>query len=108
NRYDQVTDPIQRAECVGWLAQAAQIARALVVDPENVYRKNIEQRATQELTSGVNRQVREVASMLARLGDDLKAGYLGSQADRASAATFDDLLDHAQAYLADERREPAG
>jgi len=108
NEHDVVQSPRQRADCVGWLAQAAQVTSALVADPQNIYRQGIETRAMQASSLSIHRQVREAAALLDRMRGDLDSGYLRSQADRVSASTFDDLLEHAQAYPAEGRHEPAG
>jgi hypothetical protein len=49
-----------------------------------------------------------VAPILTHLAADITAGLLFDVEARVSAETFDDLLDHAEAYLADGRHQPAG
>jgi hypothetical protein len=97
-----------RADALGWLASASQLVRAHVSDPTNVYRERVEAMARSSDNYFVHNQVEKVASLIARLADDIDAGLLGSPEDRASAATFDDLLDHARAYLDDGRKDPGG
>ncbi len=107
NQHGQATDPAHRAECVGWLTAAAQVASVHVIDPQNAYRKNIDTRAIAAHGYTVHQTVGQVVALLKRLEADAAAGYLGSPGDQASADTFDNLLEHAQAYLNDGRKDPA-
>lgn len=52
--------------------------------------------------------VGELASVLKALMHDMNSGLLTSLADRARAETFDDFLDHADAYLKHKRKNHAG
>jgi hypothetical protein len=45
---------------------------------------------------------------ITNLRRDLEAGLLGSLEVQISAQTFDDMLDHADAYVGQKRLEPAG
>ena len=56
----------------------------------------------------INTAVGEVAAVLAALQIDGDSGLLVSVADRARAETFDDFLDHADAYLQGNRDREAG
>ena len=105
---DQCNGHHHQTECMAWLLSAAQITAFLVPNTENLYRKSIERLATARSNHIAHRSVAEVAGLLAHHADDINRGYLGSIANAASAATFDDLLDHAEAYLVDQRKEPAG
>lgn len=56
----------------------------------------------------VNEAVGEMAAVLRALLVDADAGLLASVANQARAEVFDDFLDHADAYLKDERKNEAG
>ena len=56
----------------------------------------------------INKAVGEVAAVLATLQIDGDSGLLVSVVDRARAETFDDFLDHADAYLQDNSEREAG
>jgi len=47
-------------------------------------------------------------SLLENLLADIEAGLLTSVANRAAAEAFDDFLDHAKNYLADEKKNESG
>ena len=50
----------------------------------------------------------ELASVLRNMVVDANAGLLASVANQARAETFDDFLDHADAYLKEKRKNEAG
>jgi hypothetical protein len=50
----------------------------------------------------------KLRGMLEQLRADFAAGLLTNLESQISAQTFDDLLDHAEAYLHDRRKDPAG
>lgn len=50
----------------------------------------------------------EFTQFLKRLLEDIDDGLLASVADQASAEAFDDLLDHAESYLKDGRKDGSG
>ncbi|MDX2252483.1 MAG: hypothetical protein NW202_09360 [Nitrospira sp.] len=50
----------------------------------------------------------ELRALLQCLLVDAQAGLLATVADQARAETFDDFLDHADAYLAESRKNEAG
>lgn len=56
----------------------------------------------------IPRAVGELGEMLCHLLEDMDAGLLGSVADHARAETFDNFLDHGEAYLKDKRVQEAG
>ncbi len=56
----------------------------------------------------IHAAVGELAAVLQSLLTDADAGLLASVADRARAETFDDFLDHAEAYAKDNRKSESG
>lgn len=49
-----------------------------------------------------------LVGLLHQLKADFEAGLLSSMEAQVAAQTFDDLLDHAEEYLKQRRKEPAG
>jgi len=64
--------------------------------------------AAQDHGWNIPEAVGKVAEILRQLLSDMDAGLLGSVADRARAETFDNFLDHGQAYLKEGRVREAG
>lgn len=56
----------------------------------------------------IHEGVAELGAVLRNLLWDADAGLLASVADQARAETFDDFLDHAEAYIAASRKNEAG
>jgi hypothetical protein len=54
------------------------------------------------------RRVALIAEKLRALLPDIDAGLLGDLSDRVRAETFDNFLDHGEAYLTDDRKMEAG
>jgi hypothetical protein len=46
--------------------------------------------------------------VLRQLKSDFEAGFLSNLESQVAAQTLDDFLDHAEAYLKERRKEPAG
>jgi hypothetical protein len=105
--YGHVSDRSQKAECVAWLMSAAQLTAALIADEGNIYRRRMDDLGEAVSSSSINDRVEAGAAILRRLREDVQNGFFGSVEDRASANTFDDLLEHAEAYMSDGRIEPA-
>jgi hypothetical protein len=52
--------------------------------------------------------ISQMSALLTGLKGDIEAGMIVDLEARVSGETFDDLLDHAAAYLSEGRHEPAG
>jgi hypothetical protein len=105
--YGSVDEP-QRRECAAWLVSAVNIVHRLCSDPSDPYRKHADAIMAVDHGYIVNNAVGEMAALLQNLLGDAKAGLIASVADRARAEIFDDFLDHAEAYVADGRKNEAG
>lgn len=96
-----------RALWHAWGISAATIIVSVVPDLAHPYRLGLI-----ALNAQLNTSPREAASrlyaMLFQLRHDFAAGLLTNLESQISAQTFDDLLDHAEAYLGERRRDPAG
>jgi hypothetical protein len=89
----------------GWRVSAASLIATVVPDPQHPYRVA----AAESLTSiYLIAACSSLFGLLQQLHRDFEAGLLANLEAQASAKTFDDLLDHAQAYLKEKRHEPAG
>lgn len=96
-------------DCVGWIAAADHVVRLICPSSSNAYRSR-----TQQIVEGsgksdatMNHRVGELTALLGRLAADVEDGLLASVANQARAQTFDDFLDHAEAYLKDKRKNEA-
>lgn len=108
NQWGQCVDEAKRARCSAWLS-AAQNAVHLISPSANApYRQKAGRIASAEHGFGIHQSVGELAAVLEALIVDTNAGLLASVADRARAETFDDFLDHADAYLRDGRKDEGG
>lgn len=100
----------EQAECIGWLASAANLIEKLIPDPTNSYRKLAAEKQLQAnaLPYQAHMFASHLEAALRLLALDADAGLLASIEARVSGETFDDLLDHSAAYLEDSRHQPAG
>ena len=108
SEYGQVRSDQHLEECSGWLGAAWNIVQLVCPDPNNGYRKRIEQLANKKALLTVQSKVGEAAEILKNLLHDIDAGLLASITDQARAETFDNFLDHAKVYLSEQRIREAG
>lgn len=76
--------------------------------PTDAYRSQVERVLAQGVNFCAQDQVGELAAILSALSADAQAGLLASIADHARAETFDDFLNHAEAYAKQNRKNEAG
>src|SRR6266496_2899557 len=105
---DQVTSEEHRQECSGWMASAENLVGMLCPSPDSGYRRRVQAILNQGAGWTAHKYVGEIAAILQGLQADAKHGLLASIADRARAETFDDFLDHAEAYYEEDRKNEAG
>lgn len=101
----------QISKCQGWLAAANNVLCLICPVPNDAYRKASElilNLAAVSEPSHKGRYVGQITELLKRLLADIDDGLLASVANQARAETFDDLLDHAQSYLDENRKEGSG
>lgn len=108
NENGQVLSEAHRQECAGWLTSAVSMIHLLCPSPSNPYRVRSDAVLVRGVHFCAHNQVGEVARILGALLGDAKAGLVSSIADNARAEAFDDFLDHAAAYLRQERKNEAG
>ena len=100
--------PNQRQLCSAWLTAAQNLVHLICPDPQAPYRLKADNIANKNHGYTIHRAVGELAFVLRNLRQDADAGLLASVADQARAETFDDFLDHADAYLQDGSVKQAG
>jgi hypothetical protein len=92
------------AQCRSWIVEALNVTQLASPSPTNPYRVQIEVK----WSGGLPERASTMAHMLDALLQDIDAGLLGNLGDRVRAETFDDFLDHAEAYLRESRKMEAG
>jgi hypothetical protein len=95
------------SQCDGWIAEAVNVMELAVPLPGSAYRRHIE-RISEGKFHNLPQRVGSIAEILRGLLSDVDAGLLTSLANRVRAATFDDFLDHAERYRAENRPKEAG
>lgn len=108
NQYGQCVEESQRARCSAWITAAQNAVHLVFPSATAPYRMKIDRIAGADHGYVIHEAVREAASVLQNMVVDAKAGLLASVANQARAETFDDFLDHADAYLRDKRKNEAG
>jgi hypothetical protein len=100
-------DSQHMALCQGWITEALSIIRLAVPVSDSPYRTRVEQIAAHGPGSIVD-HVAGIGQILGGLLRDIDAGLMSSVTNKVRAETFDDLLDHAESYLQEDRKNPAG
>jgi hypothetical protein len=95
-----------RSKLQGWAISAMSLITSVVRDPLHPYRDLTILKLN--LPSYGGDTVIKLRGMLEQLRADFAAGLLTNLESQISAQTFDDLLDHAEAYLLARRKDPAG
>jgi hypothetical protein len=91
-----------------WLAAALQKIDLISGSTKTAYTRLASQAAQEQEWGGIADTVGEVAETLRHMVADIDAGLLGSVSDQARAETFDNFLEHGQAYLSDGKVREAG
>jgi len=111
NDGDYLVDAQALGACLGWIAAAyheVQLACSVMPDSAYVTHADEVRRVARQQGYTAHQSVFEFAELLKQLLVDIDRGLLASVEQQVSSVTYDDLLDHAQAYLADGRKDPAG
>lgn len=101
----QVSEEI-RHQCGGWMASVVNIFSKLT--PNSQYLAQVLKIAANGPHFLAHNQVGEMAAVLTALSKDAQAGLIGSISDHASAETFDNFLDHGEAYANEKMHREAG
>jgi hypothetical protein len=97
-------DPRHGAQCSAWITEALNVIAYAIPSPQNPYRASIERGGG----STKLERVASIAETLRSLLPDIDAGLLGDLGNQVRAETFDNFLDHGQAYLDDAQKMEAG
>lgn len=108
NQNNQCTDPIQMQECSAWLTSAQNLVHLIFTDANAPYRSKADLIASRSFGYMIHDHVGELAAVLIALQNDADLGLLASVADRTRAETFDNFLDHSDAYLRKNRKNESG
>ncbi len=108
NEDGQATSDEHMAACLAWVTSARHLIELASGGPKSSYSKSIDRDYRAIFGWTIPAAVAEIAATLGHLRADMDAGLIGSIADRARAETFDDFLDHGQAYLASGQVREAG
>ena len=108
NRNDQCTDPRQMQKCSAWLTATQNLVHLICIDPNLPYRLKTDRIVSRRHGYMIHSSVGELAEVLTALQRDADLGLLASVADMTRAETFDDFLDHAEAYLKEQRKNATG
>lgn len=98
-----------RARCAAWIAATLNITDQ-ICDRDSQYSRQVQLEVTQfaAIPLMIGQTVAGLTGILRNMVSDAEGGLIGSVADRASAETFDNFLDHGEAYWRENRKEPAG
>ena len=108
NEHGQCTGLTQMRACSAWLTAAQNLVHLICTDSNSPYRSKADRVALGDHGFMIHEGVGELAAVLKALQIDADLGLLASVAERARAETFDDFLDHADAYVKDSRKNEAG
>ncbi len=106
--YGTLKSEQQRAECSAWLGAAYNAICQACALPGHPYRKTYDDIRSGSPRGQVHVHVGAVGEMLKNMLEDARRGLLTSVADNACAETFDDLLDHADEYFREGRKDGSG
>lgn len=108
NEHGQCVNERQLQACSAWLTAAQNAVHLICTSETAPYRQKADQIASRNHGYVAHDAVGELAAVLRNLLSDADAGLLASVADRARAETFDDFLDHADAYYRDSLKNESG
>src|SRR5947209_10589961 len=94
------------AACEAWLAEARNIIELAIPIPRAAYRRSIEDILARNIRSAT--RVVSAGAVLKAMLADVEAGLVGDLGNKIRAETFDDFLDHAEAYRSVNKKNEAG
>jgi hypothetical protein len=94
-------------QCEGWITEAANVIEMPIPIESNSYRRRVREI---EVRNGyaVNHKVMAIAETLRAFLLDVDAGLIADFGNKVRAETFDDFLDHADAYREEGEKQAAG
>jgi hypothetical protein len=97
----------QVAQAEGWITEALNVIEVAIPIENNAYRRRIREIERRNV-GGATNKVGYIAECLRALLPDLDAGLIVDFGNKVRAETFDDFLDHAEAYHKDGEKQAAG
>jgi hypothetical protein len=96
----------QVAQCEGWITEALNVIVVAIPIEDNPYRRRMQGLAGPG--GGVAQKVGAIAECLRAFLPDVDAGLIANFGNKVRAETFDDFLDHAEAYRQEGEKQAAG
>jgi hypothetical protein len=96
---------VGRGQCEGWVTEAVNVIEVAVPIESNSYRRRVREFETEH---GCANKVAAIAACLQAYLVDLDAGLIPDFGNKVRAETFDDFLDHADAYRQEGQKQAAG
>ena len=90
----------------GWITEAVNVIEVAIPIESNSYRRRV--RELENKPMGVDGKVAAIAACLRAFLPDLDAGLIADFGNKVRAETFDDFLDHADAYYQEGSKQVAG
>jgi hypothetical protein len=90
----------------GWITEAVNVIEVAIPIESNFYRRRV--RELENKPIGVDGKVAAIAACLRAFLPDLDAGLIADFGNKVRAETFDDFLDHADAYYQKGSKQVAG
>jgi hypothetical protein len=103
---ERLRDTRHLGECEGWIAEALNVIEFAVPLENNPYRRRA--KAIGEGSGAALPKVTSLGAMLGGLLSDMDKGLIADFGNRIRAETFDDFLDHADAYREGGEKQAAG
>ena len=98
----------QRAQSEGWVTEALNVIEVAIPIENNAYRRRIREIVEEDRSGGATHKVGYIAECLRAFLPDFDAGLIADFGNRVRAETFDDFLDHAEAYHREGEKQAAG
>ena len=90
----------------GWTTEAVNVIEVAIPIESNSYRRRVRELESKPI--GVDGKVAAIAACLRAFLPDLDAGLIADFGNKVRAETFDDFLDHADAYYQEGSKQAAG
>jgi hypothetical protein len=91
----------------GWITEAVNVIEVAIPIENNAYRRRIREIAEHESYTPAQSMM-AIAESLRALLPDIDAGLIANFGNKVRAETFDDFLDHAEAYHREGEKQAAG
>ena len=108
NSHGQARSDDQVANCKGWLAAALNIIDLVSGGNETPYKLQFQNILNANSRLMIPKDVGAGSAILSAMLIDIESGLISSVANMARAETFDNFLDHAKAYHAENMKNESG